>query len=60
MLAQFPSEPMRDRDGQPLVDDNNRIRYRSSMRWATRELQDRFSGAVVALIRAAHPETFTQ
>lgn len=58
--AQFPGEPMRDRDGQPLVDGNNRIRYRSSIRWATRELQDRFSAAIVALISTAHPGALTQ
>jgi hypothetical protein len=46
---------MRDRDGQPLTDENGRSRYRSSIRWASRELQDGFSAAVVELVRAAHP-----
>jgi hypothetical protein len=57
--AQFPSEPMRDRDGQPLTDGNGRARYRSSIRWATRELQVRFSAAVVELVRVAHPEALS-
>ena len=56
--AQFPSEAMRDRDGQPLTDDNGRIRYRTSIRWANRELQDGFSAAVVELVLAAHPSAF--
>ena len=42
----------------PLTDDNGRIRYRTSIRWANRELQDGFSAAVVELVLAAHPSAF--
>jgi len=52
--AQLPSEAMRDADGQPLKDDRGKVRYRSPLKWTTRELQDRFSDALVALIEAEH------
>ena len=56
--AQFPAGPMRDRDGHPLTDANGRIRYRSSIRWENRQLQERFSAALVQLIQQGHPEAF--
>ena len=56
--AQFPSEPMRDREGAPLTDASGRVRYRSSMKWASRELQEGFSTALIELIRQRHPEAF--
>jgi hypothetical protein len=53
--AQLPSEMMRDADGQPLKDAvTGKVRYRSPLKWTTRELQDRFSDALVALIEAEH------
>jgi hypothetical protein len=52
--AQLPSEAMRDAEGQPLKDDRGKVRYRSPLKWTTRELQDRFSDALVALIEAEH------
>jgi DNA-binding SARP family transcriptional activator len=52
--AQMPSEAMRDADGQLLKDDRGKTRYRSPLRWATRELQERFSAALIALIEAEH------
>ena len=52
--AQLPSEAMRDADGQPLKDDRGKTRYRSPLKWTTRELQDGFSAALVALIEAEH------
>ena len=50
--AQLPSEVMRDVDGQPLKDDRGKVRYRSPLKWTTRELQDGFSAALVGLIEA--------
>ena len=52
--AQLPSEAMRDADGQLLKDDRGKPRYRSPLKWATRELQERFSAALIALIEAEH------
>lgn len=47
--AQLPSEPMRNADGQYLKDDRGKIKYRSFLRWRSRELQDAFSRAVLDL-----------
>ena len=54
--AQLPAEPLRDyQTGQILKDERGKTRYRSSLRWQTRDLQDRFSKTLIALIEAAHP-----
>ncbi len=52
--AQFPSEPMRDAEGQVIRDDRGKIKYRSALKWATRELQERFSHALIEAIEAEH------
>jgi hypothetical protein len=52
--AQLPAEMMRDMTGQPLKDERGKAKYRSSLKWATRELQDGFSEAVIAAIEAEH------
>jgi hypothetical protein len=52
--AQLPAEMMRDGDGQPLKDERGKARYRSAIKWSSRELQDGFSAALVALIEAEH------
>lgn len=52
--VQMPAEIVRDRDGQPLKDDRGKIRYRSALRWETRDLQDGFSEALITLIEAEH------
>lgn len=51
--AQMPAEMMRDADGQPITDDRGKIKYRTSIRWATRELQERWSAAVLDLLNLA-------
>jgi len=53
--AALPSEVQRDyTTGQPVKDENGRAKYRSSLRWSTRELQNSFSEAVIAAVEAAH------
>jgi len=52
--AQLPSELMRDGEGQPVTDSRGKARYRSALKWTTRELQDGFSAAVVQAIEAQH------
>lgn len=52
--AQMPAEAMRSADGQPIKDERGKTRYRSLLKWATRELQDGFSSALIALIEAEH------
>jgi hypothetical protein len=51
--AQMPSEIMRDADGQPLTNEAGKIRYRTPIRWASRDLQQRFSEALFALVDAS-------
>jgi hypothetical protein len=50
--AQLPSGPMRHAEGELLKDDRGKIRYRSPLKWKTRELQERFSHALIELIEA--------
>jgi hypothetical protein len=52
--AQMPSEVMRDRNGYPLKDEHRKSRYRLPLRWETRDLRDRFSEALIALIEVQH------
>ena len=52
--VQLPAEIMRDRDGQPLRDDRGKTRYRSPLRWESRDLQDGFSTALIELIEIEH------
>jgi hypothetical protein len=52
--SQMPSEPARNRDGQIVKDEHGKIRYRTPLRWSTRELQDRFSRALITKIEAQH------
>ena len=37
-----------------LKDDRGKVRYRSTIKWSTRELQERFSFVLIALIEATH------
>jgi hypothetical protein len=48
--AQLPSELMRGSDGQPLKNAAGKDRYRSFLRWSSKDLQERFSAALFALI----------
>lgn len=52
--ASLPAKPMLDRDGQPIVIDGKR-QYDAILKWRDRDLADRWSAAVVELVRAAHP-----
>lgn len=52
--AQLPSEIQRDRDGAIIKDDRGKPKYKSPLKWRNRELQERFSGALIAAIEAKH------
>lgn len=52
--AQLPAEMMRDRDGQPLKDERGKARYRSPLKWQSRDLQERFSAALIELIESEY------
>jgi len=52
--SQLPAELQRDRDGQPLRDDRGKPKYRSALRWRDRDLQERFSRALIQAIEQRH------
>jgi hypothetical protein len=53
--AGLPSRPMLGSDGAALRDEKGKIRYLPLLRWRDRDLGDRFSAAVVGLVRTEHP-----
>jgi len=53
--SQMPAQQVRGADGRPITDDRGKPRYVSSIKWSTRELQDGFSEALIALVLAEHP-----
>jgi hypothetical protein len=54
--AGLPARPMVDNaTGTALRDERGKIRYSPVLSWRDRDLADRWSDAVVALVRAAHP-----
>jgi len=54
--ASPPSKPMVGADGTVLRDDRGKIRYSLLIEFTSKEIRQRFSDAVVAAVRAAHPE----
>jgi hypothetical protein len=53
--AALPSGPQIDKDGRQKTDLNGKRAFEPALEWRDRTLGDRFSAAVVALVRAAHP-----
>ena len=53
--ASLPARPMLDGDGRHVVNHSGKAQYAALLGWRDRDLADRFSVAVVALVRAAHP-----
>jgi hypothetical protein len=57
MLAGLPAKPQIDGEGRVIRAAGGKIiQYAAILTWRDRDLPDRFSDAVVALIRAEHPE----
>jgi hypothetical protein len=54
--AGLPSKPQIDRDGRQKTDVNGKAAYTPMLEWKDRDLSDRFSAAVVGLVRAEHPD----
>ena len=52
--SQMPAQQVRDAEGRPITDDRGKSHYVSSIKWSTRELQDGFSEALIALVLAEH------
>jgi hypothetical protein len=53
--ASLPARPMLDTDGRHVVREG-KPQYTTIMRWRTRELADRWSAAVIELVRQANPD----
>ncbi len=52
------SKPMIDRDGAVLRDPNGKVRYTPIIDFTSWETRNRWSDAVIAAMRDAHPEVF--
>ena len=57
--ASPPSKPMIDRDGLAMKDANGKLKYSPIVEFASKEVRERFSNAVVEALRAIHPEALT-
>ena len=53
--ASPPSKPMLDRDGRAMVDDAGKRRYAPIIEFATKDIRDRWSDAIIAALLAEHP-----
>jgi hypothetical protein len=56
-FAGLPTKPVIDREGRHAEVGGKR-QYSAILEWRDRDLSDRFSQALVALVRAAHPDVF--
>jgi hypothetical protein len=54
--ASLPARPMIGVDGRHITRDGKAV-YVALLRWRSHDLADRFSAAVIELIRTAHPST---
>ena len=52
----LPPKPVLDRDGKHKTGANGKPAYAPILEWRTRDLAERFSAAVVELVRANHPQ----
>lgn len=53
--AALPAKPELDRDSRRKLDINGKPTWSPVLEWRTRELANKFSDAVVAAVRQAHP-----
>jgi hypothetical protein len=56
--ASCASKPMLGRDGVAIKDATGKIKYSPVVSFASKELRDKFSAAVIDAMRLAHPEIF--
>jgi hypothetical protein len=52
----LPSKPQLNGDGTPRRDANGKVLYVPILRWSERDLANRFSDTVVALVRERYPD----
>jgi hypothetical protein len=53
--AALPSKPVLDADGRQKRDADGKLQYVPAVQWKSRELQERFSAALVQLVREQFP-----
>jgi len=51
--ARLPSKPQLDSQRQLIRDETGKPKYSNFLRWRSRDIDDRFSAAVINLIREA-------
>jgi hypothetical protein len=54
--ASLPANPQLDKDNRQRIGADGKHSYNPTVEWRSRDLADRFSAAVVALVGAAHPD----
>jgi hypothetical protein len=57
--ATFPAKPQLGKDGRQIVVDGKK-QFAAILAWPDRATADRWSDAVVALVRAKHPEALNE
>jgi hypothetical protein len=55
-----PSKPRVGRDGQQMRDPNGKVLWQALVSFASRELSDRWSEAIIATLRQSHPALFNE
>ena len=53
--ASLPSKPIINSEGVARRQDNGKIQYANILEWSSRDLQDKFSQAVVEALEREHP-----
>jgi hypothetical protein len=53
--AALPSKPALDADGRQKRDADGKLQYLPAVQWKNRELQERFSAALIQLVREQFP-----
>jgi hypothetical protein len=56
--ASPPARPQIDRAGNPIKDPTGKIKYSPIIEFTSREVRDRWSGAVIEALRTSHPQAF--
>jgi len=54
--ASPPSKPMIGRDGAPMLDSKGKPRYSQFIEFASKELRDKWSAAVIEALTEVNPE----
>jgi hypothetical protein len=58
--ASLPAKPQLDKDNRQRIGADGKPSYSPVVEWRSRDLADRFSAAVVALVRATHPDALAK